>query len=562
MKFLLLLFTLFTISAQAQTSGKTLGGNYPSGFYGFRNYMLNPGGEIDAQNVSVAGTNGTIGVFSNNPITNKKSFRVGGDLNTNITGTFTAAPFDQGLGDSTNNCAAAFNLQPNGVGTYTMNVKLGSTTVATRSFTTTSGIPVQFQTFLFSCGAFGLTPTIDIIANLTSGSGTDHYQADDFYMGQDPGLVQSLRIATNRTSYIPVFTGFGTVVNIECYEWLDGAFGYIDCKATAGTPTAVEARVSLPTSWPATATFTQGIRAASSTLAAFNVNAARVVFPLIESATAYVTFGNQTSGTAGLTKLLGTTLVGTGDTISFSARIPLSGTSNVIGVPASCINNPDCANNFSAKVSSGGVVSDENYSFINANGAAGGTGVWTYTWDTSRFSVAPNCVVTVSDTTSSAWRINAISTSSITIVTQDNTFAGAARGAILNCSRAGTDVKPWGPIPWLTGMVSSNTTTTQVILKTGFGGAAQTTACTGSPCTLYSNEGITSVTRTGTGVYNINFAAGTFSVAPVCMISSYQNRTFLKGTFSTTLYEFTAFSVGTTPAAADISGDVVCYGPR
>lgn len=554
MKFLFILLTFLTLSANAQTSSKTLGGNYPSGFYGFRNYMLNPGGEIDAQNVSVAGTNGTIGVFSNNPITNKKSFRVGGDLNTNITGTFTAAPFDQGLGDSANNCAAAFNLQPNGVGTYTMNVKLGSTTVATRSFTTTSGIPVQFQTFLFSCGAFGLTPTIDIIANLTSGSGTDHYQADDFYMGQDPGLVQSLRIATNRTSYIPVFTGFGTVVNIECYEWLDGAFGYIDCKATAGTPTAVEARVSLPTSWPATATFTQGIRAASSTLAAFNVNAARVVFPLIESATAYVTFGNQTSGTAGLTKLLGTTLVGTGDTISFSARIPLSGTSNVIGVPASCINNPDCANNFSAKVSSAGVVSDENLSFINGN-AVNASSVYTITWDTSRFSVAPNCTVTNSDGSSGVNRINTISASNIVVVTSNSSFTAADRGFIIQCSRAGTDVKPWGPIPWLTGMASVDATSS----------IRQARAFIASTGVVTYLSGVTPwLTSCGsTNTKSCTFL-NTPATTPQCLVAtlgtSSASSTNIQTLNSTTI-QFNGF-ITNTAAASNVDLTVDCWWPR
>lgn len=466
MKFLFILFTLFTLGANAQTSGKTLGGNYPSGFSGFRNYAKNPGGEIDAQNVSVAGTGGTIGVFSNNPITNKKSFRVGGNLSTNITATFNFNSFDQGLADSTNTCAAAFNLQPNGVGTYTINVKLDSTTVATKSFTTTTGLPVQYQTFVFACGTFGQVPTIDVIANLTSGSGTDHFQADDFYMGQDPGFIGSMKISTQPAAYTPVFTGFGTVTNIECNQWQDGSFGYIDCKATAGTPTAVEARVSLPTGWTSS-TFTQGIRSASGTLSAFNVNAARIVFPLIESNVSYITFGNQTSGTAGLTKLLGTTLVGTGDTISFTARIPISGASNINATTSQCLQDGSCVNSFSAQVASGGTVSNESLNWINGNCAIVSSQYECTLAITT--SAVMNCTGTINETNNYA--VNYIFGSSTTskvvfrIVDSSTGTAVTNKAMSINCQRATTDWKPVMQAPWVSGSLTTNAPTPDLFIR-------------------------------------------------------------------------------------------------
>jgi hypothetical protein len=66
------------------------------------------------------------------------------------------------------------------------------------------------------------------------------------------------------------------------------------------------------------------------------------------------------------------------------------------------------------------------------------------------------------------------------------------------------------PSPVLIGSVTSTSTGSDHIERVAVG-----TKCTGSPCTMDSNTpGITSVTRTGTGNYAINFTAGTFSRFP------------------------------------------------
>lgn len=573
MKFLFILFTLFGLSANAQTSGKTLGGNYPSGFYGFRNYMLNPGGEIDAQNVSVSGTGGTIGVFSNNPITNKKSFRVGGNLSTNITATFTAAPFDQGLGDSANNCAAAFNLQPNGVGTYTMNVKLGSTTVATRSFTTTSGQPVQYIPFLFSCGAFGLTPTIDIIANLTSGSGTDHFQADDFYMGQDPGLVQSLRIATQEQPYTPTYTGFGTVSTSNMKWYQDGAYIYVYGSFVPGTTTAVEARVTLPTGYTAASTISTIMLCGDASRNSQSTTLFRYT-TLCEPNVSYFTIGRQTSVNNSNTKALGTEVGASGDVILVNAKIPIQGASNVIGVPASCINNPDCANNFSAKVSLAGVVSDESYSFINGNAVVTSTSLFTITWDTARFSVAPNCTATttVSGVNGIVRLQGQATTTGVAFFTTNQNGGSSTAQAIdfnITCSRAGTDVKPWGPIPWLTGMISNDLSTSQRNVTLEFAGAATaSTTCTSNPCTVRnpSLAGL-SVAWVSAGLQTVTFPANTWRSVDdyTCQASL----TSFAGSNGPAITAVKASATSLTVTCTSGSGGVVncagvisCWGPR
>lgn len=49
------------------------------------------------------------------------------------------------------------------------------------------------------------------------------------------------------------------------------------------------------------------------------------------------------------------------------------------------------------------------------------------------------------------------------------------------------------------------------------GDSTDNTACDSSPCTIYSQSGaISSVTRSGTGNYTVNFTSGMFSAAPAC----------------------------------------------
>jgi hypothetical protein len=81
-----------------------------------------------------------------------------------------------------------------------------------------------------------------------------------------------------------------------------------------------------------------------------------------------------------------------------------------------------------------------------------------------------------------------------------------------------------GALPMFKGMVTSNTSGKERVERVAFGGASATLAsptnCTSTPCTIISQSGswISSVTRSGTGQYLVNIAAGTFSSAPNCTI--------------------------------------------
>lgn len=124
------------------------------------------------------------------------------------------------------------------------------------------------------------------------------------------------------------------------------------------------------------------------------------------------------------------------------------------------------------------------------------------------------------------------------------------------------------PMPQI---VNSLTTSTlgqerieRVVFAGSCSGAVGTANCTSSPCTICTQSGswVSSVTRSGTGTYTINFAQA-FSAAPVCLVNpnSVVGSGYL-GSASSTSTTTATVSTGTTSAAADGIPAVICMGPR
>jgi hypothetical protein len=135
------------------------------------------------------------------------------------------------------------------------------------------------------------------------------------------------------------FVGFGTVTNIEIQSRRSGTDILYRGRWTNGTVTGVEARVNLRLAGTAvTSATTSSIPAIQKCgSATYNAVASGNTIMLIEPSTAYLTFGYETSGLAGLTKQTGTNLGGTGAIVSFEARVPINGwynsNANVLTVP-------------------------------------------------------------------------------------------------------------------------------------------------------------------------------------------------------------------------------------
>ena len=99
------------------------------------------------------------------------------------------------------------------------------------------------------------------------------------------------------------------------------------------------------------------------------------------------------------------------------------------------------------------------------------------------------------------------------------------------------------------------------------GAATDQTNCTTSSCTIFRQSGswVSTVTRSSTGVYNINFTTGTFSGIPSCGIVNIGNGTFtmvgIIGGLSANGGVITT-SDSATEVTKDTWFDIICQGPR
>jgi hypothetical protein len=188
------------------------------------------------------------------------------------------------------------------------------------------------------------------------------------------------------------------------------------------------------------------------------------------------------------------------------------GSSSVYAAPANQ-NNVDV---FSAKVSSGAVVSAENVDWINGNASNPTTGNFTVTFNTGIFTVAPNCAITVEGASSSTnfiqVEISSISSSSVSYETGTGTPADSNLAVQIICQKQGVD---FTATRLITGqfkeVVKSQGANTADIQSVVFGsGTNCSSVCTTSPCNICKLVGnkITSVTRSSTGQFNINGIGG------------------------------------------------------
>lgn len=249
------------------------------------------------------------------------------------------------------------------------------------------------------------------------------------------------------------FTGFGTVSNIETQCKRQGGDLLMKGKFTAGTPTAVEARIALPL-WDGAQLVSAGTSVIPSLQfvanAYRNVNSSAYYSSsiLMEPSVSYLTFGMQSDVNTITTKLTGTNFIGTGNVLSFEvARIPIQGwqQSNLIIAELSglqsCTNTLECTDTFSAKISSAGVVSAENVDWINGNGSVASPNI-TLTFNSSIFTVAPNCTASpIYDGSNVRVPYNVTSTSSSVLVGSVNPTTGAGTNYAFSivCQKQGVD---------------------------------------------------------------------------------------------------------------------------
>jgi hypothetical protein len=87
--------------------------------------------------------------------------------------------------------------------------------------------------------------------------------------------------------------------------------------------------------------------------------------------------------------------------------------------------------------------------------------------------------------------------------------------------------------------------------------------CATGTCTISAQTGswVSSITRSGTGQYTVNFTAGTFSAAPVCSWTGTQIPVL--GTATTSALSINSFGIsGGSLVAADSQVGVICVGTK
>lgn len=206
----------------------------------------------------------------------------------------------------------------------------------------------------------------------------------------------STSIITAFTSYTPTFTGFGTVSTQSFRYRQVGSTVQIEGRFLVGTPTATEARVTLPTVCSSAASdyvTLEHVGAGSSTETVNNI----VV--LVEPSSSYLTFGTVTAARAGLTKQNGNSVISAGGTLTFNATVRCTGMPGVIPAPnyvGYATNNGSSAIRIESFKATGTCVVTEvgGSDWINGNGSNPATGRCVYTINSGIFSAAPVCVCT------------------------------------------------------------------------------------------------------------------------------------------------------------------------
>lgn len=137
------------------------------------------------------------------------------------------------------------------------------------------------------------------------------------------------QIITPWVQYTPIFTGLGTVTGSAIFSRRVGDSLEIAGRFAAGTPTGVEARVSFGYNGVEGGLLADANKQPAATQAAGvgipSTVGNNIVYTLSEPSAGYMTFGVQNAARSGLAKLIGTDLLGAGNTMSIRASVPIAG---------------------------------------------------------------------------------------------------------------------------------------------------------------------------------------------------------------------------------------------
>lgn len=244
------------------------------------------------------------------------------------------------------------------------------------------------------------------------------------------------------------FQGFGAVTGISTQCKREGGDLLMRGIFTSGAPTAAEARVNLKLNGTAL-TSASSLVSSLAGLVAISQATNDNQYILIDPTVTYLNFSEASTGTSGLTKANGSSIItASGQFVSLEARIPIAGweNSNLMIAELSglqkCTDTWACTNTVTARVDSAGQVYDDTLDFINGNFAITSTSVYTATYNTGKFTATPTCVFTPINTSGSGFlaQINSHSSTGIVVNLKTDSGGNVASGFNISCTKNGTDL--------------------------------------------------------------------------------------------------------------------------
>lgn len=149
-------------------------------------------------------------------------------------------------------------------------------------------------------------------------------QLDGIVVG--PSVVTTGAYSGDAVSYVPTFTGFGTVSNINVRSWRNAQYLFVEGSFTAGTTTATQARITLGHAGAnGSVTTSSALNAGSEMAGSWTSTAANQVgVMLVSPSVNYIQMGLESSSSPGYSFMNGSALT-SGQSISFNFKVPISG---------------------------------------------------------------------------------------------------------------------------------------------------------------------------------------------------------------------------------------------
>lgn len=190
-----------------------------------------------------------------------------------------------------------------------------------------------------------------LIFHVTSSTNVSAFTLEIDHVVVAPQTTISGPVVSDEIAYTPTFQGFGTPTNVN-FKWRRvGNKIHIRGTFTSGTSTAAEAQIGLPAGYT-TPTDLPTISTAGSVEVSYS--SAVHLSVLVEQSKSYLTMGIQSAGNAGLTKVNGSNVAASGQSVSFFAEVPIAQWS--VSTTYLGLNEPFCLSNTESVANTNGVV--------------------------------------------------------------------------------------------------------------------------------------------------------------------------------------------------------------